>query len=334
MNDKSAGAESAPELKGDSHPSPARFVLPWKWNFTIFMAAATLLAQTFQFFYTARQQRQANEDTQWREAIKDVSFQDSSNALVGALSMQGFFGSPTYGSQASSITVALLPLISSDPEGFDEVFFEMLKHNTGALNQDSVLSISRTILDSQRTLYSSNAIAALQDGNSAEAIDSMLGGPAAGDFQEKNQHDSFEHAATISWELDSVSQSLQRLWTAGKVSPPSKHLEVMSLEDADFHTIDLSGVSLASGVVYKVWLNGVKFGNANLHNTLIRHVCLNGADLTEIKNFDGSQWTDVNWQSANLSDELKTYLNKNYQPGPDDQNEATCQQPPGEGKWF
>lgn len=45
-------------------------------------------------------QRNANEDAQWREALKLVSFRDPGSAQFGVLAMQGFFASSQYASQA------------------------------------------------------------------------------------------------------------------------------------------------------------------------------------------------------------------------------------------
>ena len=303
--------------------------------FALILAAATLLGQTAQFFYTDREQRIANQDTQWREAVKNLSFQDPHAPLVNALSMQGFFGSTEYGQQAISIAIADLPLIHSDPQGFDEVFFELVDNHTDSSNQDSIFGISRTILDSQQTLYASYAVTSLQDTRSAVALDSMLGGPSLTDFQSNSQsHSNCQQAATASWELDSVSQGLHSLWVDTKLSPADADLGAIVLENGDFHTIRFSGAGLGNAVIYKVRFDGVDFGSAKLRNSLMRHVCLNGADLSQVTDFGQSQWTDTNWWQATLSKRLKDYLTNYNAPSVNEKNhiEATCKQPPS-GLW-
>jgi hypothetical protein len=279
--------------------------------FAIVLAAATLVGQTVQFLYTAYEQERANEDTQWHTAVQGTSFQDSASALVGALNMQGFFGSQKYGAQALSIAVALLPLINSHPEGFDEVFFEMLNHHIDSSNQDSIFDISRSILDSVRTVYSSTAVSDLQDGQSPAFLDSLLGGVAPEDFQQAN-HVNYETAYTASWELDSVSQGLLSRWTAGSLSPTGQDLEGIALVNGDFSKVNLSGVNLKGAILYSVRLNGVSLGETNLQGALVRDVCMQGADLSKVTNFEKSQWTNTNWWDATLSKELKDYLNKNF----------------------
>jgi hypothetical protein len=50
----------------------------------------TVAVQTWQFRRTTDSQRDASEDSQWRDALGKVSFADSNSALAASFAMQGF----------------------------------------------------------------------------------------------------------------------------------------------------------------------------------------------------------------------------------------------------
>ena len=87
-------------------------------------------------------QREANEDAQWREALKLVSFRDPASAQIGVLAMQGFFGSSQYSSQARAIAGLLLPSVSS-VYAFDEVLSRMGPPHTDRGNYHDLTGIAQ-----------------------------------------------------------------------------------------------------------------------------------------------------------------------------------------------
>jgi len=227
--------------------------------------------------------------------------------------MQSFFGTKKYGKQARSVACTLLPDVSNR-EGFDLVFFDVVNHGTDDSNQAEIVGVARRLLKSQQDLYLTKAVPALRD-NAAEfdAAESMLGATNMEDFDQQEAKDSFERAGVGVWELDSASYALQKIWSRQNTAlTPPKELDHLALFDSDFRGLDFSDASLYKGVLFNSHFEKAILKKANFTGALVMHVCLDGADLSEVKKFDGSRWKDVSLQGAKASPELSAYLSKNY----------------------
>jgi hypothetical protein len=274
---------------------------------------ATSDFQANQFKATNNLQVSQNADASWRELIKSVSFNDPKSALIGALAVEGFFDSPTYGSQSRSIATALLPVVDN-VGGFDQIFDELRKR-TNVRNQYELVSISTMISFRAREQHKLGATA-LTDGQNVPTfllydITSIDPNP---DSKGKNQ---VMQDKVTSWELDSVSQGLARLWAHNNPQHlfPDPYLVSVVLEHACFRDLILRDARLGRSILYHADFSGTSFRGADLTNASIRDVKLDDVDLTGVEHFQGSSWQGSNWWNASrIPANLFRYLQLKYPP--------------------
>ncbi len=253
-----------------------------------------------------------SEDSKWQDSMKSVSFKDPKEALVGALAMRAFFDSPRYGAQSRQIASALLPIVNN-VNGFDEILQSMMDH-TDARNQVDITSVSQGLL--MTALYRDRVNIPLWT-SSTEVPAFLAHDVALIDFDPDYQTEGPAMRDTVTaWELDTVSQVLQKIWTDKNIRPFPRLRNVV-LENASFATVNFSGANLRNSIIYDADLSRAVLKGANLADASIRDVNLYCADLSDVagSSFQGSTWVGTRWwQAKAISPDLKTYLAQRYPP--------------------
>ncbi len=285
------------------------------WATVLLPTIATAIAisfQAWQFSSSSKQQTSANEDSQWRGAIGSVSLESSNKALVGAFVMDGFFDSSHHSMQARNVAAALLPQLDNT-DAFDKVLFDMIDYPDTP--QSHILGIARAIFVSELDLYKVNVSKKHPLKLDFKTVKQILSEYDQPDFIQRDDAKR-KRAFAAGWELASVSDALQELWTRQtpnkRVTPREQNLEQVVLAFDDFQGLDFSKAILIGGAFYKTQFKDVSFVGANLRRRLFSGVALDGADLCGITDFDESKWEDTNWwQAKHISKELLDYLEKN-----------------------
>jgi len=265
----------------------------WREFLVSVLPLLTLLVGFCQFSRTQNQSREAHEDSEWRQALKNVSFRDRKASLMGAFAMQGFFKSDRYSSQAREIAGVLLPH-TSNVGGFDEILVSM-RQGTNDYNFKDVKGIGQKLGLDQRTRNGlgnqapSDPPPFLTEDVNFMSLDE--------DLIEK---DSKLQSQAAAWEIDSVSQALLALWRDQKMglSPTGETLTTTVLENGTFDDLDFSDSNLRLSFLYHASFKRVKFRNAKLKGIFMDDVQLDGADFSGVSDYEDSEWGSSNWWTA------------------------------------
>lgn len=241
-------------------------------------------------------QREANEDAQWREALKLVSFRDPASAQIGVLAMQGFFGSSQYSSQARAIAGLLLPSVSS-VYAFDEVLSRMGPPHTDRGNYHDLTGIAQMLgFDQRARFHISGAASKKNTPFLMESLGAMKANPK--DFD----RDKDQQARVAAWELDTASRTLRGVWTdkdpQKRLSPRGWQLSGAVLENGNFDGLDFTETDLSFGILFNSSFKGSHFNGTTLKDTYVRRVALNDADFSGVTVYTESRWEDSNWWDA------------------------------------
>ena len=286
----------------------------------VVLTMATLLVQSKQFSDSSKQQSDqfaanaklqiaANEESQWRDGIKNLSMKDASTTLVSAFGMHSFFDSPNYSTQARNIAATLLPQLDN-PDGFDNIFFD-LTDTANTANQGHVIAIAKTLFNSQMDLYGINVHANTPALPNFQTLKEMLGDDDPPKFIQADAA-SRRLAGARAWMLDSASDGLNDIWVSKSASPLGTDLNGVVLENGQFEGLDFSNAILQGGALYNADFKKAKFTGAVFSRKLVANVFLDGADLSGIEEFADSKWQNSNWWKANcISKELLAYLEMN-----------------------
>jgi uncharacterized protein YjbI with pentapeptide repeats len=305
---------------------------------------ATILIALVTIFFQYRQFLETSEDTQWREAMKGVSFEDPSHAITGAMAMLGFFDSKPHTKLARSITVSLMPMIDN-VGAFDDVMTSLDNH-TDEGNQGDIIGIAQKLsaIEWQRLKESPQ--------ENSYAIPFVQKNVLAVDFlKPRDKRNAAENLSIVAWEVDTTSHALYAIWQRDRKARPSKpNLTDVVMENYDFSEVDpklglrldFSGASLQNAVLANARFEGAIFRRADFEKAhlitsyrlsaseqprfdtclngagktrLDTGVCLNGADLCEVTSFEGSDWSGANWWTAGcISPDLYNYLKSHFLP--------------------
>src|SRR5258706_6503378 len=106
--------DSLHELKYNTRDSRwfrmGQIIAPYTAIVAIVLSLLTMRQQYSQFVESQDEQRRTADRTQWREALKNVSFKNDASVLSSALEMQTFFNLPDYAYLSRSRAATLLPL--------------------------------------------------------------------------------------------------------------------------------------------------------------------------------------------------------------------------------
>ncbi len=260
------------------------------------LAYMTISEQRKQPERLAALQRDANEDAQWREALKLVSFRDPASSQIGVFAMQGFFGSPQYSAQARAIAGLLLPNVSN-VYAFDEVLARMGPPHTDRSNYQDLTGIAQMLgLDQRARNHISGAAMKKNTPFLMESVSAMRAGSKDSD------RDKDQQTRVAAWELDSMSRTLRRLWTdkdpKKRLSPGGWPLSGAVLENGDFDGLDFSETDFSFGILFNASFQGARFNKATLKDAYVRKVALDDADFSGVTAFSGSRWEESNWWDA------------------------------------
>jgi len=264
---------------------------------SVFTFTATLREQRQQSEKNATLQTEANEDAQWREALKSVSFKDDLSSEVGAFVMQGFFHSKRYGAQARTIACALATNIPN-VNAFDEVITRV-RDNTDETNFPDLGVVAQMLGFAQRARFHISGAASKENTPFLiEDVDEI-------DVDPKSTHDQNQQVKIAAWELDTASQILRQVWKRSEkpVSPVGKTLTGIVLENAktssqNFDDLDFSKADLSFAILYNARFKKARFNQAKLKDVYFREVVLDNADFSGVTVFDGSRWEGSNWWNA------------------------------------
>jgi Pentapeptide repeats (8 copies) len=276
----------------------------------VFLTGAALVLQSWQFRASAALQTQANEESQWRDAIKNVSFKDPGATMVSAFGMHSFFDSPRYSTQARIVAATLLPHVDNS-DGFDTIYFD-LTDTTDESNQAHIIAISKTLFNLQMELYRVNVLTNRPTRIDLQTLTEMLGDDDPPDFIQRDAA-SRRQAAANAWMLDSASDGLNDIWSVKKsATPRGTDLSGVILENGNFGGLDFSNAVLQGGALYNADFTGAKFTGAVFRRKLVSDAILDGSDLSGVLDFAESKWERSTWWNAKcISPELLDYLEKN-----------------------
>lgn len=331
----------------------ASLLVPYAGVVAIVLSALTLASQLYQFRAANEQQRDAAERSQWRDALRSVSFKGDS-ALSSVFQMQSFFDSPTYGASARTISALLLPHVGSEA-AFDAVYSDLRKradamdgkHATIAKNEADLVTAAQAVVFEDWKLFHEIAgetnspakfihfvidpspfFRAKREhlaGSSTEkqkaekgAADDSAVSPEEEDMTDLRQR-SLSRALRYSWEIGTISSELSLLWKNRLTNPGPAKMDLIGLvlEGNDFSNVDFSGTQKKSTQLTLMTFYDADLTGANFTNTILDRVAFTG-----ITNFSGSKWGNANWWDADgLSCDLGHYLQTRY-PVPSSQTSA------------
>ena len=262
-----------------------------------------------QFEQTANQQNEAHENTEWREALKTVSFADRKSTMSAAFAMQGFFDSPRYGASARQIAAVLLSN-TYNVAGFDEILVGLRKRTDGS-NFEDVRALA------MRLGFCERAKSRITDAASEEKAKFLTADVEGIDSREDVvEHDDEQQRRAAAWEIDSASQALLALWRDHhtQVSPTGQNLSAVVLENGVFDGLDFGGAVLNYGILYHASFKNTRFRKAKLKFLFIGDdVDLEGADFSDIgaEDYKGSRWGGSKWWKAKcIPSEMANYLSE------------------------
>jgi hypothetical protein len=281
-------------------------------SLTLIVALVTLYIQGREYKQTMERQQAADEDTQWREAMKSVSFKDPSQALAAAMWMQSFAESRRYGALSRRVTVSLLPVITN-VTGFDDVLTSLVQHTDGE-NQLGVIDVAQKVSSIQWGRFGHPPPGFTQ---LPWVKREVLGVDFTNAISENSSNDNDFNIAA--WEVDTASHALWDIWVRYKVAKPrGQNLTNITLENNKFYDDqDQSfSVDFTNAILRHVVLANTSFRRANFTNSILSDVIvLENVDLSEIAQFNGSDWSETDWWKAKyVSSDLCTYLQKYFAP--------------------
>ena len=256
---------------------------------------ATIIVSVVTLVYQNALQREASEDAQWREALKSVSFRDPMSSQIGALTMQGFFGSLRYGSQAREIASILLTNVPN-VNVFDEVMERMGPAHTDSTNFGDLIGIGQMLGFTQRARFH------IQGAASRENTPFLMEAVSEVEVNPKDLDDIDQRTKVAAWQLDTMSSTLRDVWTnkdpQKRLSPANQRLQGVVLENVRFEDLDFTGANFDWGILCNASFKHAHFNHATLKDVYVRKVALDDADFTDVTVYDGSRWEDSNWWNA------------------------------------
>jgi hypothetical protein len=277
----------------------------------VLLTAMTLNNQTKE----SVERRDAAEDAQWTEAMKQISLKDAS-VQTGIFGIQGFLDSRRHGVQAREVASALLPL--TDNKDTFEIVLKGLIQRTNANNQRDLIGIAKTIAYNEWDIFNGLKTSNVPPGCPDDDIVSFLNYiDRCYQFKEGEELPIAKRAWLYSWEIDSMSDALGKLWQKRLpgVSPSNLNLSAIILENTDnLKGVHFDDTQLEGAVIHLCDLSGAHFDRAKFR----------GAIFHQLQKFEDSTWKDANWWDArSISCSLSKYLAKNYRPSlPDQQARA------------
>jgi Pentapeptide repeats (8 copies) len=305
---------------------------------TVVLALLTFLFQSYQMFL----QVQSHEDTEWRQAVKSLSFVEG-KALPGALNVSTFYKSSKYGDKARQLVAASLPHIA-EPSSFDAVYFEF-REGLNETQLNYLYGVNLTL----RKRYSRFFDKVRITGQLISPVTDESQPPRLfrESFSKLINKDTEQRIAAedLEDEIDSSTHGLETTWQANRQLkrqatsiplPRCKelqedlnltHLLIKYSDDEEDATVDLSKLDFSCSKFFQTYMANVNLAGTSLNlsdltaadlsaadftDASMKCVRVDGADFGDVTKFTGSDWTGTDWSKATVSGALKEYLKKNF----------------------
>lgn len=304
---------------------------------TAALALITIAFQIFQFGYTARENRAAAEDAQWKDVVKSLSFEPGAPSVSSVTNLATFYRSPRYAANAKALAAAILPVIQNH-DAFDRAFIN-LAHETAWGDEGNLYTVARAVtdrylndIDHARDKYGNSIPAGanqkLSDFLATKQDD--LADKAADEATMTGIQTAIDEAKLREWEIDSYTTFIRAYWAKHGTKPPATLLSKLNVGDdapyaasiqkilfryddakpINFARFDFSNASLEDSLLIDADLSGADLSGANFAGAT-----LTGANLSNVTSFDRSNWTGATWWNAGkISSELCGYLSLNDAP--------------------
>ena len=219
----------------------------WKLWITVIpfiFTGATFLLQMWQQHVESR----AKVDSEWREAMRQVSSAKSETAIQGAYEMESFLNDKKYGSQAGAIAAALLPNID-DHIAFDLIYFDLLDGKATKYNQNEFIAIDSSITQQLKDEYYKvqDTFGPSKPAPRDNTLENFVMNPDLF-YRDNSESDKIGYVLNKTWELDSVSNGLALLWshqlTKETVDPSGQGLQDLVFLNNNFSNVDFTRATM------------------------------------------------------------------------------------------
>jgi|GEM_PF-4939920 len=228
-------------------------------------------------------QRQATEDTQWRELLSNFSNAKMQDNLAMPSMIKSFYKSKRYGNEARELAVMYMPQMGSVANDFNFLFDDFYKR-TNKSNYKDLVRLAQIIY------------------KEAAATQSNIDG--YNDWLKKQPYPVLE-SSKIQQEKSLVSDLNNKM---GVVALALSHFIKDSLKTDLNENIDLSNVSF-----YGTDLSDVDFKNFNLMGSDLGLCDISNADLSQVIDINQTRWDQTAWWRAKkLNTEIVSLLNNVY----------------------
>jgi Pentapeptide repeats (8 copies) len=268
----------------------------------VIIAALTFYNQTQE----SKAHTEAAEDSQWTDVMRQISLKDSS-IDTGIFGVQSFFDSKRHGVQAREVATALLPLVGNK-DAFEIVAKGLVRHTDGG-NQRDLIVIARAASENAWDLFHAlDANKVPGKCPSKDVIAFLNGGGECYGYKEGEESPLAKRAWLYSWEIDSMSDYLVKLWQMRlpNLTPAGMNLSgIFLVNGKNLSNLDFQKSKFHGAVIHLCDISGAHFDHADLRDVT----------LHQVENFKDSTWTDANWWEArSISCSLATELKKSYWP--------------------
>jgi hypothetical protein len=216
------------------------------------LTAATFL-MTFLFqIYQQRTQAEFTEGTEWRKALEHVASKDPATAAIGAYEMESFLETK-HRSHARDIAMTLLPKLD-DHLVFDLILFGALP-NIDKSSQSQVVEVDRLLVEQLHDLHKE----AVKEDDGKKTLPKdisfshFLEDPEAF-FSKETEGESLRLTLEKTWELDSVTHALSKLWHRNGLwptaTPSGLDLSEIVLFNNDFTGVDFKKARITTGAAF------------------------------------------------------------------------------------
>ena len=298
----------------------------------VIITAVTLLAQILQFGLTGCSQRRSNEESQWRAAVRTVSFSDAGNPLAGALNAETFYDSSRYGDRARALVAASLPYVQ-ESSAFDTILFNLERHLRPG-DEGYLYGVAKGLAGRERELYRIAPSMGIESLTHPDSCPSEMSEILASCFRKKISEvvvdaTSFTDdrrkkadmwsakAKVLDWEIDSATNGIVDYWNAhlhistNGMSPASGPLGGRT-PDKDFRGLVLrfdndsfSEPLLTGHDGNAIELKDVDLSLSYMNNSYLSHLRLMGGTTLRGANLSGA---DLSWSDFGSADMTSTNL--------------------------
>lgn len=247
-------------------------------------ALAVLLAlgvQVRQVNQTATLQRETNDATNLREALKLVESKEPREALAGSLFLTSLLRSPNYGLTARAVVISVLA--NAPDKNTFIILLRALLATSSWNNLTDIVHVGRSIDDARYSLSHPTA----------DVVPTL---PTA-------------NGTVLDAESSDVSDGLcQFLLDHTRPSNVRLDLQTVPLGYENLSGVNFSGANLTHAVFI-----GATLRRTNLAGATVTSADLNNADLDEVVAFESSNWEGTAWWRAKtIGPKLLVYLKTRY----------------------